>query len=49
MMIYPNDIIYVPPTNLKPINTSIGQVNPTLDLINKLITPIVNVKYLSNN
>jgi len=49
MMIYPNDIIYVPPTNLKPFNTSIGQVVPTLGLIRNILAPAVSIKYLSGN
>ena len=49
LMIYPNDIIYVPPTGLKPFNTSISQVNPSLGLINKILSPIVSLRYLSNN
>jgi len=49
LMIYPNDIIYVPPTGLKPVNTSISQVNPSLGLINKILSPIVSLRYLSNN
>ncbi len=49
MMIYPNDIIYVPPTALKPFNTSIGQMNPTLRLLSNVLSPIVSVKYLSDN
>lgn len=49
MMIYPNDIIYVPPTNLKPFNTSIGQISPALQLLNNVLAPAVNVKYLSNS
>jgi len=49
IMIYPNDIIYVPPTNLKPFNTSIGQLSPTLGLISNILTPAVSIKYLSDN
>jgi polysaccharide export outer membrane protein len=49
IMIYPNDIIYVPPTGLKPFNTSIGQASPVFDLASSILNPIVNIKYLSNN
>jgi len=49
IMIYPNDIIYVPPTNLKPVNTSIGQINPSLRLLNNILAPLVSAEYLSNN
>lgn len=49
IMIYPNDIIYVPPTGLKPFNTSISQANPALRLLSNVLSPIVSVKYLSNN
>ncbi|HFU75659.1 MAG TPA: polysaccharide export protein [Arcobacter sp.] len=49
IMIYPNDIIYVPPTNLKPVNTSIGQISPSLQLINNILAPVVSARYLSNN
>jgi len=49
LMIYPNDIIYVPPTGLKPFNTSISQISPSLGLLNNILAPIVSVRYLSNN
>lgn len=49
IMIYPGDIIYVPPTNLKPFNTSIGQISPTLRLLTNVLAPAVSVKYLSDN
>lgn len=49
IMIYPNDIIYVPPTGLKPFNTSIQQINPSLQLLTNLLTPAVSIKYLSDD
>ncbi len=49
IMIYPNDIIYVSPTNLKPINTSIGQITPALRLLTNVLSPAVSIKYLSDN
>jgi len=49
LMIYPNDIIYVTPNNIKSLNVGIGEVTPALDLAGKILTPIVSIKYLSNN
>jgi len=49
IMIYPNDIIYVPPTSLKPFNTEVSQYTPIFGLASSILNPIVNLKYLSNN
>jgi len=48
LMIYPGDIIYVPPTGLKPFNTSISQIRPALGLLSNILTPAVSIKYLSD-
>ena len=49
IMIYPNDIIYVAPNDLKPFNTKVGQYSPVFGLVSSILNPIVNIKYLSNN
>ncbi len=44
----PNDIIYIPPRDIKVYNTYLKESVPLLDTINKLLTPFVNIKYLGN-
>ncbi len=48
LMIYPNDVVYVAPNNIKSINVGIGEVTPALNLVGKIITPIASVKYLTD-
>ncbi len=48
LMIYPNDVIYVSPNNIKAINVGINEVSPALDLVGKITAPIVNIKYLTD-
>ncbi len=49
LMIYPNDIVYVAPNNIKSINVGINEVNPSLQLISNILAPAVAVTYLSDN
>ena len=49
LMIYPNDIIYVTPNNMKTFNVGVGEVSPIFDLAGKITQPIVNIKYLSDD
>lgn len=49
LMIYPNDIIYVTPNNMKAFNTKVGQYSPIFGLASSILNPLVNIKYLSNN
>jgi len=49
LMIYPNDIVYVAPNNIKSINVGINEVNPSLKLISNILAPAVAVTYLSDN
>lgn len=48
LMIYPNDIVYVAPNNIKSINVGISETNPGLQLIGNIIQPAVQVKYLND-
>ena len=48
LMIYPNDVVYVAPNNIKSINVGIREVTPALNLVGKIITPIASVKYLTD-
>lgn len=45
--IRPNDIVYIPPKGIKAFNIAINDTVPILDIVNKLISPFVNIKYLS--
>ena len=48
LMIYPNDIVYVAPNDIKSINVGISETNPSLELIGNIIQPAVSVKYLAD-
>jgi polysaccharide export outer membrane protein len=48
MMILPNDVVYVPPKGIKAYNSDIRDIEPTFRLISNMLTPFVNIKYLSN-
>ncbi|HIP13759.1 MAG TPA: polysaccharide export protein [Arcobacter sp.] len=48
MMIYPNDVIYVTPNNMKAINVGIHDILPGLQLAGGILQPIVSAKYLLN-
>jgi polysaccharide export outer membrane protein len=48
LMIYPNDIVYVTPTNMKAFNTGVKEVDPIFNLIGHVLTPFVSIKFLSN-
>ncbi len=49
IMIYPNDIVYVAPNNIKSFNVGIKEANPTLQLMGNILTPAVSIKYLTDN
>jgi len=49
LMIYPNDIVYVTPNNIKSINVGVNEINPSLQLISNILSPMVAVTYLSDN
>ena len=49
LMIYPNDIVYVAPNDIKSINVGINEINPSLQLISNILAPAVAVTYLSDN
>lgn len=41
------DIVYVQPNEMRATNVNIGEYSPAIQLINNLITPFVNIKYLT--
>jgi polysaccharide biosynthesis/export protein len=43
----PGDVIYVPPTSLTSWNEALAQILPTLQTISGLLTPFVQIKFLS--
>ena len=49
LMIYPNDIVYVAPNNIKSINVGVNEINPSLRLISNILAPIVAVEYLTRD
>lgn len=46
-MLYPGDTVYVQPNSMRATNVNINEYLPALQLINNLITPFVNIKYLT--
>ena len=49
LMIYPNDIVYVTPNNMRNMNAGINEILPSLQLVGAVLNPIVQVKYLDDN
>ena len=49
LMIYPNDVVYVTPNNIKSINVGVNEINPSLQLVSNILAPAVAVSYLSDN
>ena len=49
LMIYPNDVVYVAPNDIKSINVGVREINPSLQLISNILAPAVAVTYLSDN
>jgi polysaccharide export outer membrane protein len=43
----PGDVVYVPPTGLTSWNQALEQLLPTLQTVSGLLTPFVQIKYLS--
>lgn len=49
LMIHPNDTIYVTPNDMKPFNTGVSEVAPTVGLVGSVVSPIATVSYLFDN
>ena len=49
LMIYPNDVVYVTPNNIKSINVGVNEINPSLQLVSNILAPAVAVTYLKDN
>ena len=47
LMIYPNDIVYVTPNDIKAFNVGVGEVSPVFGLVGDITQPIVNIEYLT--
>jgi polysaccharide export outer membrane protein len=48
-MIYPNDVVYVTPTNMKAYNVGLTELSPMFEFVGTVLQPVVNVKYLSDD
>ena len=48
-MIYPNDVIYVTPTDMKARNVGLEELSPIFNFAGAVLQPAVNIKYLSDN
>ncbi len=49
LMIYPNDIVYVTPNNMKAFNVGVSEIAPVFGLVGQITQPLVNIKYLEDN
>lgn len=47
LMLHSGDVVYVEPNRMRAVNVNINEYLPALQLINNLITPFVNIKYLT--
>jgi polysaccharide export outer membrane protein len=47
LMIKPNDIVYVLPTDMKAFNAKVNEVNPMFRLISNMLSPFITLKILS--
>ncbi len=48
LMIYPNDIVYVAPSDVSSINVGLNEASSLLGFVGKVTQPIVSVKYLTD-
>ncbi len=48
MMVYPNDVIYVVPNDMKVFNTGVNEFSPVFRLVGTVLQPFVNIKLLSD-
>ena len=48
LIIKPNDIVYVLPTDMKAFNAKVNEVNPMFSLISNMLSPFITLKILSN-
>jgi len=47
LMVKHNDIVYVLPNKMKAINTRINEINPLFNLIGNVLSPFVNIRFLT--
>ena len=47
LQIFPNDIIYIPAKGSKAFNARVGEYAPIFSLLGSILTPFVNIKYLT--
>ena len=47
LVLKPNDIVYVQPMNMKPLDVQIQGVSPIVSFVNSILSTFVNVKILS--
>lgn len=47
LMIKNNDIVYIMPNKMKEFNVKVNEMNPLFSLISNVLTPFVNIKFLS--
>jgi len=47
LMIHPNDIVYVMPTDMKMFNNSVKSISPIFNLVGSILKPFVDIKFLT--
>ncbi len=47
LVLKPNDIVYVQPMNMKPLDVQVQGVSPIVSLVNSILSTFVNIKILS--
>ncbi len=48
LMLHSGDVVYVEPNKMRATNVNINEYLPALQLFNSLLTPFVNIKYLTD-
>lgn len=47
LILHPGDVVYIEPNTMRSVNLNINEYLPALQLINSLLSPFVNIKYLT--
>lgn len=48
LMLTPGNVVYVEPNNMRATNVNIGEYLPMLQLVNSILSPFTNIKYLTD-
>ena len=48
LMLTPGNVVYVEPNNMRATNVNIGEYLPMLQLVNSILSPFTDIKYLTD-